>query len=320
MSALLELVDLSVHERGLGRERAFVAVDGVTLTLERGGSTALIGESGSGAATLARTLVGLCEPVGGSIRFDGRELASLAAAERRALRRRIGIVFRDPVAALDPRQSLEALLAEPFEIHRIGDARERRARSFAVLEAVGLSIEDLLRHPHELSALQLERVCIARALAPEPELLILEEPAEALDPSLRTQVWNLLAELRERLGLTYLMVTRNLALARQMCERVGVMYCGRLVEEHDAEGFFGEPAHPYSRALLALARREPDALARWVGLEPPSPLALPAGCSFHPHCPRRAEVGARCAEERPTLVRRERGAAVACHLLDAERP
>ncbi|MBI5434867.1 MAG: ATP-binding cassette domain-containing protein [Planctomycetes bacterium] len=321
MSALVELVDLSVTYAERGGKRRLKAVDGVSLSLARGGSAALVGESGSGKSTLARALAGLVEPEGGSLRFDGREVASLSPPERFALRRRVQLVFQDPFASLDPRLSVEELLGEPLEIHRVGDARARRARSFALLEAVGLSTQDIGRYPHEFSGGQRQRLAIARALALEPELLILDEPTSALDVSVQAQILNLLASLRERFGLAYLFITHDLSLVHQMCERVAVMYFGRVVEENDTAAFFREPLHPYSKALVALARRAADARALLVSAEAPSPFDLPAGCSFHPRCPRRAELGSRCVGERPALARLGRACApsVACHLLDSER-
>ncbi|MCC6406022.1 MAG: ATP-binding cassette domain-containing protein [Planctomycetes bacterium] len=321
MSALVELVDLTVAYAERGGERRLKAVDGVSLSLARGSSAALVGESGSGKSTLARALAGLVEPEGGAIRFDGREVASLSQAERFALRRRVQLVFQDPFASLDPRLSVEELLGEPLEIHRVGDARARRARSFALLEAVGLSTQDIGRYPHEFSGGQRQRLAIARALALEPELLILDEPTSALDVSVQAQILNLLASLRERFGLAYLFITHDLSLVHQMCERVAVMYFGRVVEENDVAAFFREPLHPYSKALVALARRAADARTLLVSAEAPSPFDLPPGCSFHPRCPRRAELGSRCVDERPALERlgRERAPSVACHLLDSER-
>ncbi|MCE9593504.1 MAG: ATP-binding cassette domain-containing protein [Planctomycetes bacterium] len=321
MSSLLELVDLTVAYRERGGPRKLRAVDGVSLVFESGSATALVGESGSGKSTLARALVGLVEHQSGSIRVDGRDVAKLSSRELLAVRRRIQIVFQDPFGSLDPRLSVEEVLAEPLAIHKIGDARSRRARIFALLEAVGLSTQDFGRYPHEFSGGQRQRLAIARALALEPELLILDEPTSALDVSVQAQILNLLASLRERFGLAYLFITHDLALVRQMCERVAVMYFGRVVEESSVEDFFRAPLHPYSRALVALARRSPEARSLLVGADAPSPFALPSGCTFHPRCPQAPELGPRCGDERPTLARlvRERGPSVACHLHDAER-
>lgn len=316
MTALVEFVDLVVRFRERGGARELTAVDGVTLALERGGALALVGESGSGKTTLARSLLGLVPVAGGSIRFDGRDLAALTGAERRAVCRRIGVVFQDPFASLDPRMSVAELLAEPLAIHGVTNVREQRARSFALLEAVGLSTHDIVRHPHEFSGGQRQRIAIARALALEPELLVLDEPTSALDVSVQAQILNLLASLRERLGLAYLFITHDLGLVHQMCDSIAVLYFGRLVETNRVASFFREPLHPYSRALLALARREPDARERIVAAEAPSPFALPSGCNFHPRCPRRAEGGGRCEGERPPLfeLAPPTRATVACHL------
>jgi oligopeptide/dipeptide ABC transporter ATP-binding protein len=320
VSGLLELVDLSVSHRERGGGRKLRAVDGVSLTLAPGSATALVGESGSGKSTLARAVVGLLEPEGGSILVEGRELSALAPRERLAARKRIQIVFQDPYGSLDPRLSVEEIVAEPLAIHGIGDARSRRTRIFGLLEAVGLSTRDFGRYPHEFSGGQRQRLAIARALALEPRLLILDEPTSALDVSVQAQILNLLADLRERFGLAYLFITHDLALVRQMCERVAVLYFGRIVEEAPVDAFFREPLHPYSRALVALARRSPEARTLLVGADAPSPFGLPSGCSFHPRCPRAPELGVRCSNERPVLARvaREHAPSVACHLHDAE--
>jgi oligopeptide/dipeptide ABC transporter ATP-binding protein len=321
---LLEVQGLTVSY-ALGRRRPFGpparelrAVDGVSLALERGAALGLVGESGSGKSTTARAIVGLVRPSAGSVRLAGVELTQLGPRARRPYLRRVQMVFQDPTGALDPRLSAAASVAEPLAVQRVGTRRERRARALALLESVGLDARDAPRFPHEFSGGQRQRIGIARALALEPELLVLDEPVSALDVSVQAQVVNLLSELRARLGLSYLFIAHDLAVVRRVCERVAVMYLGRIVESAPRAELFGAPRHPYTRALMA-AVPEPDPRRRdrpraVLAGEPPSPADPPAGCAFHPRCPLRELVpGDRCRRERPEL--RASGAAlVACHL------
>ncbi len=320
MSALFELRDLSVEFDVRGAKLA--ALDRVTLSIERGRSIGLVGESGSGKSTLARAMVGLAPIRSGSLALDGRVLGSLDdAIERRALARRVQIVFQDPFASLDPRQTVESIVTEPLVIQGLGTERERRTRVFAVLEAVGLSTHDIARHPHEFSGGQRQRIAIARALVIEPELLILDEPTSALDVSIRAQILNLLVDLERRFALTMLLISHDLAVVRHVCRDIAVMYFGRVVERGPAERVFAEPEHPYTQALLAGARElAPEAdravRARAIFGEPPSLFAPPTGCAFHPRCAEREQIGARCAQERPELaaLSREPDRSSACHL------
>jgi oligopeptide/dipeptide ABC transporter ATP-binding protein len=318
VSALLEVRGLRKHfaaRRGIVR-----AVEHVDLELERGATLGLVGESGCGKSTTARCLVGLERPSAGSIRLAGTELGSLSERAWFPLRRRIQLVFQDPLAALDPRQTVGAAVEEPLVIHALGTRTERKRRVLELFEAVGLSAAHSERYAHELSGGQRQRVGIARALALEPEILVLDEPLSALDVSVQAQIVQLFAELARRYSLSYLLISHDLALVRELCQQVAVMYLGRIVERGPCVQVFAQPAHPYTQALLAAVpiadpvrerRRERTLLAG----EPPSPLAPPSGCAFHPRCPRRAEVpGERCARERPELA----GPAAqrsACHLL-----
>ena len=319
MSALLEVRALQKQHRV--RAGVVRAVEDVSFELERGGTLGLVGESGCGKTTTARCIVGLEQPSAGSMRLEGRELAGLSEREWFPLRARIQMVFQDPLASLDPRQRMAAVVEEPLVIHRRGKPRERKLRALELLDSVGLSSAQAQRYAHELSGGQRQRVGIARALALQPEILVLDEPVSALDVSVQAQILALLAELRERHSLAYLFISHDLAVVRELCERVAVMYLGRIVEHGPCERVFGAPAHPYTRALLSAVpiadpRRERARTRILLAGEPPSPLAPPSGCAFHPRCPQRGEVpGERCARERPELrAQADAAHSYACHL------
>jgi oligopeptide transport system ATP-binding protein len=233
------------------------AVDGVTFSLGRGEALGLVGESGSGKSTVARLIVGLERATSGSIQLEGRELTRLSAREWRPLRRRIQMVFQDPSASLDPRQSAAAIVAEPLAIHRVGRRRERRTRALELLDAVGLSARQADHFPHEFSGGQRQRIAIARALALEPDLIVCDEPVSALDVSVQAQILNLLHELQQRLGLAYLFISHDLAVVRALCARVAGMQLGQIVEREPRETLFTEPRHEYTRKLLASVPRVP---------------------------------------------------------------
>jgi ABC-type glutathione transport system ATPase component len=231
------------------------AVDGVSFEIARGEALGLVGESGSGKSTIARLVTGLERATSGSIRLDGMELCGLSWRRWRPLRRRVQIVFQDPSSSLDPRQTVGASVAEPLAIHRVGTRRERRLRALALLEAVGLPPRQANLYPHEFSGGQRQRIAIARALALEPELLVLDEPISALDVSIQAQILNLLHELRERFGLAYLFIAHDLAVVRALCARVAVLQLGRVVEYGTTEELFGRPEHAHTRAMLASVPR-----------------------------------------------------------------
>ncbi len=311
--SLLEVRHLTVRFpiRGRGlftRPRGAIhAVEDVSFDLERGAALGLVGESGSGKSTTARAIVGLTRPTSGSVKLGGIELTTLSERERGPFRRRIQMVFQDPTGSLDPRLTVGAIVAEPLAIQGVGTRRDRRARAASLLESVGLDASALERYPHEFSGGQRQRIGIARALALEPELLVLDEPVSALDVSVQASVVNLLAELRGRLGLSYLFIAHDLAVVRHVCERVAVMYLGRIVEEGPREELFARPRHPYTQALLS-AVPVPDPRAELsrsrivLAGDPPSPAKPPTGCAFHPRCPVREFVpGDRCRAEVPRL-------------------
>jgi len=314
---LLELVDVAKHfpsKDGRGTARA---VDGVSLALERGETLGIVGESGCGKSTLARLMLRLLEPTRGQIRFAGEDLLALGAAALRARRRDMQIVFQDPYASLDPRLSVGSIIAEPMAIHGVGVRSERRQRVAELLALVGLEADAAGRYPHEFSGGQRQRIGIARAIALEPKLVVLDEPVSALDVSIQSQILNLLMDLKARLRLSYVFISHDLAIVEHVSDRVAVMYLGRVVELTSTPALYAKPAHPYTQALMSAAPApDPERRSQRIVLpgEPPSPESPPPGCPFHPRCPQAME---RCRSDVPVL--RDIGASgaphdVSCHL------
>ena len=296
---LLEVQGLAKHYPLKGG-RVLRAVDGVDLSLAPGESLGLVGESGCGKSTVARLVLRLIPPTEGSIRFEGREITSLSDAALRPLRRHMQIIFQNPHAALNPRRTVFASIAEPLIVQGMAGA-DAQARVAALLRQVGLPEGFLWRYPHELSGGQKQRVCIARALALAPRLLVLDEPTSALDVSVQAQILEFLQELRARLGLAYLFISHNLAVVRQVSDRVAVMYLGRIVEEGPAARIFATPRHPYTRALVAsvLPPRPAGLPEAPLGGDVPNAAEIPPGCRFAPRCPLRME---RCMRDDPRLA------------------
>jgi oligopeptide/dipeptide ABC transporter ATP-binding protein len=287
MTALVVAEHLTRHfsTRGLRRTPPVQAITDVTLAIEPGESVALVGESGSGKTTLGRLLLGLLTPTSGRVTFDGIDLAT---AKRREIRRRMQIVFQDPQSSLDPRRPVGSQIADGLEIHNIVPPDERRARVEALLAQVGLPSAHADRFPHEFSGGQRQRIGIARALATGPEFVVADEPVSALDVSVQAQVLAVLADLRARLGLALLFISHDLAVVRSLCERVVVMYLGRVMEAGPVAQVFNSPRHPYTQALLSAvpsldpARRRTRIL---LAGDPPSAIAPPSGCVFRTRCP-----------------------------------
>src|ERR1700733_13548333 len=298
------------------KRRWLQAVDDVSFAIMPATTFALVGESGCGKSTIARLSVGLYEPSAGDILFENQALSSARAQP--ALRRRMNMIFQDPYASLNPRWRVCDIVAEPIRVFGLATRpNEVQGRVGALLAQVGLTIRDGEKYPHEFSGGQRQRISIARALASAPEFLVCDEPTSALDVSVQAQILNLMRDLQQRLGLTYLFISHNLAVVRHMADRLGVMYLGRIVEQGPAESIFRAPRHPYTRLLLdAVPDLEQVGRARTpVGGELPSPIAPPPGCTFHPRCPL---VRERCRVEKPvhTLVG---DVAVACHAVEEGR-
>jgi len=290
--------------------RKLRAVDDVSFAIRKGETLALVGESGCGKSTVARLIVGLYPPSGGRIVFDGTDLADAASA---LLRRRMQMIFQDPYASLNPRWRVRDIVAEPIVAHgSVPGKAVLAARVAELLTQVGLVPEDGEKFPHEFSGGQRQRISIARALSSNPEFLVCDEPTSALDVSVQAQILNLMRDLQQRLGLTYLFISHNLAVVAHIATRVGVMYLGRLVEIAEAKELFARPRHPYTRMLIdAIPDLQMSGKARTpVAGEVPNPLAPPPGCAFNPRCP---HAGARCRTERPAVRPLTRGGAVACH-------
>jgi peptide/nickel transport system ATP-binding protein len=315
---VLQVRDLSVTHmvsRGLFRRKhALNALRNVSMSVAEGEAVAIVGESGSGKTTLAMSLLNLVTPTNGEVLYRGRPLSEIG---RREVARKIQPVFQDPYSSLNPRRTIASIIAQPLAIHGIGGAAERRKRAVELMDLVGLPRRFAGLLPHQLSGGQRQRVAIARALVMRPDILLCDEPTSALDVSVQAQILNLLADLRKELGLTFILITHNLAVVEYFADRVMVMYLGQAVEEASVSDLFSDPGHPYTRSLLASvltpdpALRLPD-----VDLEtqPANPLDPPSGCHFHPRCVCRFDP---CAVHAPHQIVRRDGS-VRCHLFDRE--
>src|SRR5262245_29524772 len=303
-----------------GERRALLkAVSGVSFSIGRRETVALVGESGSGKSTVARMVVGLLQPTAGTVTIDGIDMwAPAKATERQKLRRRLQMIFQDPYASLNPRWRVDRIIADPIRAFALAkDPAEVAHRVGELLRLVGLDPADGVKYPHEFSGGQRQRICIARALSSNPEFLVCDEPTSALDVSVQAQILNLMRDLQDRFGLSYLFISHNLAVVRHMASRIGVMYLGRLVEVAPARELFAKPKHPYTRMLLD-AVPDLDLTGRQrkpVEGEVPNPVNPPSGCSFHPRCP---FANARCRSERP-LALPAGAASVACHAIEEGR-
>jgi peptide/nickel transport system ATP-binding protein len=308
VSALVSVENLTKHfaaRPGLfgGGKGVIKAVDGVSLAIAAGETLGLVGESGCGKSTLGRAILRLHEPTSGRVVIDGTDVTALGSGPLRAFRKRAQIIFQDPYASLNPRMTVGAILEEPLIIHGLGDAAQRLQRVAQLLDVVGLRPEVAVRYPHEFSGGQRQRVGIARALAVEPRFIVADEPLSALDVSIQAQIVNLLVELQRERSLTYLFISHDLKIVQHLCDRVAVMYLGRVVEEAPAAALYARPLHPYTVALLsAVPEIDPANQRARIILEGdvPSPSAPPPGCPFHPRCPLYAK------KDRPEICRTTR--------------
>ena len=295
-----------------GKGGTFAAVDGVSFDVGRGETLALVGESGSGKSTTGRILIRLEEPTKGDVRFEGEDWLALAGADLRRRRRDLQIVFQDPRTSLNPRMRCGAQVGEPLKVHGLARGRELKDRVRELLVEVGLAEETARRFPGELSGGQRQRVAIARALATRPKFVVCDEPVSALDVSIAAQVLNLLGELKNKHGLSYLFISHDLAVVSGIADRIAVMYLGRIVEEGPAAEVVMRPLHPYTATLVSAAPEpDPTVATRRIPLagEPPSPTAPPPGCAFHPRCP---IARPRCGVETPPLFELGPGRRAAC--------
>ncbi len=320
---LLEVEDLTMHfpimagvfRRQVGTVRA---VDGVGFSIAEGETLGLVGESGCGKSTVARAVLRLYEPTSGRVRFRGQDIARLDGEPLRQLRRRMQMVFQDPQASLNPRMTVGSIVGEPLLEHGLGKGHALAARVEALLESVGLERSFANRYPHEFSGGQRQRIGVARALALEPELIICDEPIAALDVSIQAQVVNLLEELQEDLGLTYLFISHDLGMVRHIADRVAVMYLGKIVELAPSDHLYREPLHPYTRALMSAApMHDPELEAKRERIilrgDVPSPSDPPPGCPFHTRCPMAVPE---CSSRTPEWREPRPDHRVACHLAE----
>ncbi len=321
---LIEVQNLTKHFPvgaglfGVG-EDVVRAVDGVSFTIRRGETFGLVGESGCGKSTTGRCILRLIEPTSGEVYFQGEDLLSIGSNGLRRLRRDMQIIFQDPYSSLNPRMTVGQIVEEPLTIHRIADRGERRARAAQLLRLVGLEPEHSSRYPHEFSGGQRQRIGIARALALNPKFIVCDEPVSALDVSVQAQVVNLLQDLQEQLGLTYLFISHGLSVVEHISNRVGIMYLGKLVETASSDEIFHNPLHPYTRALLsAIPVPDPERRRERLHLagDVPTAIAPPSGCRFRTRCP---IAEPRCAEEEPQLVEVSHDHFVACMVVAPDK-
>ena len=319
---LVEVRDLVKHfpiTQGIIFQRqvaAVHAVDGVSFDVLRGETLGIVGETGCGKSTTARLITRLLEPTGGTIRFEGQDISHLKAGQVKPLRKEMQMIFQDPYSSLNPRKTVGTIIAEPFKIQGLKEGQGERRRAVQdLMEQVGLNPEHYNRYPHEFSGGQRQRIGVARAIALQPKLIIADEPVSALDVSIQAQILNLLRDLQRDLGITLVLIAHDLSVVKHMCDRVAVMYLGKLVELADSETLYQQPRHPYTGALLsAVPVPDPDLAAarkrQIPGGDVPSPTNPPPACRFNPRCPKVQDL---CREEEPLLAPKDGGSLAACH-------
>lgn len=317
---LVEVKDLKQYftvNGSRGQKLTLKALDGVNLIIKKGETMGLVGESGCGKSTLGKAILHLYEPTEGEVIINGRPVCELhGRKEKKEFCKQVQLIFQDPSSCLNPRKRIKDILAEPYKIHKIGDKKSRLSDISELCELVGLSNQFLGRFPHEMSGGQKQRIGIARALALHPELVVCDEPVSALDVSVQAQVINLLLDLREQLNLTYLFISHDLSVVKYICQRICVMYLGRIVEVASSDEIYNNTLHPYTQALIsAIPVADPGKQGERIvlGGEFPSPVDPPGGCPFHPRCPKAQEV---CTRIRPEMKEVMPEHMVACHLYD----
>lgn len=319
-NALVQLTDVQkhfpIHKGFIIRQEtgAVKAVDGVTVSIERGKTFGLVGESGCGKTTMAKLILRIESPTKGTITFDGKDVHKLKGPDLRAYRETVQVVFQDPYSSLNPRMRIKEIIEEPLRTDPQFTKEKRKARIEELLKVIGLRPGSATRYPHQFSGGQRQRIAIARALAPSPSFIVLDEPVSSLDVSIRAQIMNLLKDLQQQFKLTYLLISHDLAGVRYLADTIGVMYLGKIVESGASPIVYGKPLHPYTHALLSNAMpshpRAPRTEVILTG-EVPSPINIPTGCRFHPRCPK---VMPHCSKLEPQLQEAEPGHWVACHL------
>ncbi|SFH11583.1 oligopeptide transport system ATP-binding protein [Desulfotomaculum arcticum] len=316
MKKLVEVVNLKKHFR-VGKNQILKAVNDVSIHIYQGETLGVVGESGCGKTTLGRTVVRLYQPTAGKVLFNGLDIHKAAGQEKKGLFRRIQMIFQDPYASLNPRMTVGEIIGEALDIHKIARGSQRRDRIMELLKLVGLNADHTNRFPHEFSGGQRQRIGIARALAVDPEFIVCDEPISALDVSIQAQVVNLLEELQERLGLTYMFIAHDLSMVRHISSRVAVMYLGRVVELAGSDELYDNPLHPYTRALLSsIPVADPDIEAKRKRIilagDVPSPVNPPPGCAFVTRCPQATKE---CHQETPAFKEIHDNHLAACHRL-----
>ncbi|CDZ32815.1 Oligopeptide/dipeptide ABC transporter, ATPase subunit [Neorhizobium galegae bv. officinalis] len=310
---LLSVSDLKTHYKS--RDGLLRAVDGIDLVVERGETVGLVGESGCGKSTLGKTVLRLVDPTAGRIEFNGEDITVLDQRSLQSVRKSIQMIFQDPYASLNPRQTIGEILEAPLIVHKVGDRTERRQIIANIVAKVGLPAESINRYPHEFSGGQRQRIGIARALLLNPELIVCDEPVSALDLSIQAQILNLLVEMKKEFGLSYLFISHDLSVVRYFADRVMVMYLGRIVESADNATLWSDPRHPYTRALMdAVPDPTRPRQAAPLGGDLPSPSDIPSGCRFHTRCPLATDL---CRADEPEFRAIAPGHQVACHFADS---
>ncbi|HHN81513.1 MAG TPA: dipeptide ABC transporter ATP-binding protein [Methanomicrobia archaeon] len=318
MKSLLEVENLKKyfeHRGGMFRATEYLkAVDDVSFEIKKGETFGLVGESGCGKSTCGKTILKLHQPTAGSIRYDGVDISGFSRKQMLPYRRKMTITYQDPFGSLDPRMTVGDIISEPMEVHKLYGREERENKVMEITELVGLTAEQVSRYPHEFSGGQRQRIGIARSLALDPEFIVADEPVSALDVSIQAQIINLLYDLQKELDLTYLFIAHDLAVVKHICERIAVMYLGKVVEIADKKELFRNPMHPYTKALMSsVPIPNPHRRTEQIILtgDVPSPVNPPPGCHFHNRCPSAME---RCSAEEPELVEVEKDHFVSCHL------